>query len=246
MEKAAAKQGMSRPASAGPSGRSTDGVQHGHAWQQITKLSQNKCSPKWSFGGRHGGEGARLGTPGPGTYVANSARNPRGYAFGSSQRDPVEGRRGEAPGPGYYAPATRPRSAAPTYGFSKGGRGSGGPVRTPGPGTYNPDITASRHAAPQYSSTPRRGSQGPSSRVPGPGTYEASHRPDGERTPAWGFGSENRISDLDSRFGPGPGTYNLNGNVNGPSYSMRSRQHVSHLNDTPGPGAHGGMITQFG
>lgn len=36
--------------------------------QQLTKLSQNRTLPKWSFGGRRGGVGLRHTSPGPGSY----------------------------------------------------------------------------------------------------------------------------------------------------------------------------------
>lgn len=242
----------SRPQSAGPGGRSEaygnyGGYRGALQQQQLTKLSHNKTSPKWSFGGRRGGITARHGTPGPGSYGDNgwSGRAPS-YGFGTSTREGC--RPNTAPGPGQYAPQARPKSATPQYRFGTSQRGPSGLSATPGPGSYAPDVTATRQAAPGYTATPRRDSgRRAAVPTPGPGAYQASARADAEKPPAFGFGTGARDHWAYNQT-PGPGAYDVAKiDHEGPSYSMRHRSDVGGpISDTPGPGTHSGLSTQFG
>jgi len=223
--------------------------------QQLTRLSQNKCAPKWSFGGRRNG-GSRPGTPGPGAYAAERGGGTGGkispaYGFGTSARDPSEIRAAQAaaPGPGQYKPVARPRSATPNYSFgSSNQRGALSNSGTPGPGSYVPNVGPTKGAVPQYTATPRREAgrlaMGHMA-TPGPGSYQADGRADVEKSPAWGFGTSMRENN-NCEYSPGPGAYSGNANRQGPAYTMRSRWDGGRHDDTPGPGAHGGMHTQFG
>lgn len=238
-----------RPQSAGAGGRS-----EAYQQQQLTKLSHNKCAPKWSFGGRRGG-GSRPGTPGPGSYTAEAAARRKqapSYGFGTSarDRDPADVRL-SSPGPGQYQPAARPRSAAPAFHFGTGQRERGSCPSshgTPGPGTYAPDVRSTKNCTPHYTATPRRGDGGRHYMTPGPGSYTADGRMDNGKSPAWGFGTATREGG-NAGYGPGPGEYNnheMSTRGCGPAFSMRMRHGYDRADDTPGPGAHGGMHTQFG
>mmetsp|Transcript_102751 Transcript_102751/g.257687 ORF Transcript_102751/g.257687 Transcript_102751/m.257687 type:complete len:248 (+) Transcript_102751:110-853(+) len=246
---------MRRPQSAGPGGRPQsagrsvpdhEAYSYGSSYsvtyqqQQLTKMSQNRTSPKWTFGGRHGA-GARPGTPGPGSYDRGGRSGTPSYGFGTSSRDGQTP--SGAPGPGQYKPQSRPRSAAPTYRFGTSPRGGNGSSFTPGPGAYQPNFSSTRQSTPQYTATPRRDSVRSYTGTPGPGSYGANASKD---SPSWGFGTESRDNRA-QMFGPGPGAYHVHSVDGGPSYSMRHRSDYAgpHF-DTPGPGAHAGMYTQFG
>mmetsp|Transcript_43261 Transcript_43261/g.122302 ORF Transcript_43261/g.122302 Transcript_43261/m.122302 type:complete len:252 (+) Transcript_43261:79-834(+) len=247
----------SRPQSAGPSiRRSRDESAAPVEWgalrqQQLTKLSQNKCAPKWSFGGRRGGETLRACTPGPGSYgeAGRSARAPA-FGFGTTARD-CSGRPSTAPGPGQYQPQVRPRSAVPQYRFATSTRGELGRGDTPGPGAYAPSVGAVKSNAPVYTAAGRRDDRQQDS-TPGPGAYQAAGRLDTHQSkaPAWGFGTSGRDAG-NADLTPGPGSYSAGASQEGPAYSIRWRHGGDGLGgggDTPGSGAgsHGGLYTQFG
>jgi len=226
----------------------------------ITNFSTVRSSPKWSFGATRRGhhDDSRDGTPGPGAYSSAGGyptrRKGPSYGFGTSQRSPS--RASSAPGPGQYAPPDRPRAATPTYGFGTSKRG-GYPKESdgaPGPGSYTTSLETTRNDAPKFSGTPRRYCESPAGRplTPGPGSYQSVGRPDAVSSPQWRFGTTQREK-YDSNNSPGPGAYAnaAAGGSGGPKYTMRSRPakftgaDASDL-DTPGPGAFGGMYTQFG
>lgn len=149
-----------------------------------------------------------------------------------------------APGPGQYKIQTRPRSAAPHYRFGTSPRGGMPSSSTPGPGAYNPNTGVVRSATPQYTATPRRDKIISYHDTPGPGAY-MGERPD-QDGPAFGFGTAER-GNRNEDFGPGPGAYHTHGVDGGPSYTMRFRsEYEGPMHETPGPGAHAGMYTQFG
>mmetsp|Transcript_34473 Transcript_34473/g.73447 ORF Transcript_34473/g.73447 Transcript_34473/m.73447 type:complete len:253 (+) Transcript_34473:198-956(+) len=211
--------------------------------QQLTKLSQNKTAPKWSFPGRRPSS-ARSGTPGPGSYEkAAFGANARGGAshFGTSTRD--EHMRNASPGPGHYHAAARPRSAAPSYGFGGSARSRDGCSGTPGPGAYSPTISATKQAAAAYTATPRRDGGRRGGDSPGPGAYASAYRQ--HQAQSFGFGTSERDG-LTPGYGPGPGSYSPGRPNHGPAYSMYWRHGQSRGFDTPGPGSHAGMYTQFG
>mmetsp|Transcript_20536 Transcript_20536/g.36434 ORF Transcript_20536/g.36434 Transcript_20536/m.36434 type:complete len:232 (-) Transcript_20536:22-717(-) len=217
----------------------------------ITTLSQNKVAPKWTIGGRGGSSSSRPSTPGPGSYSTGApvsrSRNPA-YGFGTSSRDGMSAH--PSPGPGAYAQQQRPRSAGPCFGSSR--RGLNGDNRTPGLGSYNPNLSSTRFDAPRYTATPRRGAHNEVySRIgtPGPGHYTSTNSPlhgGGKNAPQWGFGTSHRNNGCNS-YSPGPGAYNSSTVGRGPAFSMRCRSdHGVSSSQTPGPGAFGGMYTQFG
>lgn len=250
----------SRPQSAGPSrgSRGDSGYPYPHhaespydarasafslRQQQLTKLSQNKTSPKWSFAGRRPGSG-RGTTPGPGAYTvaaaAGTERRSPAFGFGTSTRELSRG--GSQPGPGQYKPQARPRSANPAYGFGSSTRSQDRHEGTPGPGAYGVPAATGKLAAPAYSVTPRRDGHGFAQDGPGPGAYTT--RPEGH-VPSFGFGSADREGRYDS-FSPGPGAYDPYKRESTPAYSMYFRHDLRNDYATPGPGAYAGMYTQFG
>lgn len=220
----------------------------------LTTMSQNKQAPKWSFAGRYGFANSRLLTPGPGTYGADSrSQRQAGYGFGSCARD--QGPLSMAsPGPGAYGASEcyrskRPHSAGPAFGRARRGLGNGG--GTPGPGAYVPSVSSTRPQCPRHSCTPRRdGSARRRCSTPGPGTYSDCGRAESPLSisaPRWGFGTSNRGIRANGQ-NPGPGQYDLRSRAGGPRFSIRCRNELSSsvLCPTPGPGAFGGLYTQFG
>jgi len=226
----------------------------------LTTMSQNKQAPKWSFAGRYGLANSRPLTPGPGTYGADfrSRRQP-GYGFGSCARD--QGLSMASPGPGAYGAneshgSKRPHSAGPAFGRARRGLGNGG--GTPGPGAYVPNVNSTRPQFPRHTCTPRRDGSVVRRRcsTPGPGTYgdlsggRGNDSPLGtplSSAPRWGFGTSNRGIRANGQ-NPGPGQYDLRSRAGGPRFSIRCRNELSSsvICPTPGPGAFGGMYTQFG
>jgi len=223
----------------------------------LTNMSQNKQAPKWSFAGRSGGMGSRPTTPGPGTY-GNATRSQRqpAYGFGSSNRD-KGGLAATSPGPGAYGASEsygskRPHSAGPAFGRARRGLGNGS--GTPGPGSYVPNVNSTRPQFPRHTCTPRRDGADLARRVcttPGPGSYghsgnAGSESPVSKAAPRWGFGTSNRGVRANGE-NPGPGQYDLRSRTGGPRFSIRCKnEESSTVCPTPGPGAFGGMYTQFG
>ncbi|CAE7443696.1 unnamed protein product [Symbiodinium natans] len=225
----------------------------------LTNMSQNRQAPKWTFAGKSAGSGARPMTPGPGAYGHATSKNSRirqpCYAFGSSTRD-KGGMSATSPGPGAYGASEsygskRPRSAGPVFGRAARGLGSGN--STPGPGSYVPNVGPTRPQFPRHTCTPRRDGADWGHRAcsvtPGPGTYGhgTGGGPVSKSAPRWGFGSSDRGVRAHGEH-PGPGQYDLRSRAGGPKFSIRCRNESdsSGLCPTPGPGAFGGMYTQFG
>lgn len=218
----------------------------------LTSLSNNRTSPKWTFGGRHG-SACRPGTPGPGSYASRRESQGSGcpaWGFGTSTR---EARAASAPGPGQYDSVGRSRRAAPTYGFGSAPRNCRIPGKqTPGPGAYTPDFNKTGHDAPRYTATPRRSSGAGRSlsrpSTPGPGAYHPSRRDFPKSSPEWGFGTAER-GKTDFGLHPGPGAYTEPSMVgDGPKYTIRGKPDPIAWagTDQPGPGQYGGCYTQFG
>jgi len=219
--------------------------------QQLTKLSQNRTLPKWSFGGRRGGVGLRHTSPGPGSYgeALLSHRASPAFGFGTSGRD--NGLRPTtAPGPGQYGVQRRPASRAPDFSFGTSSRLPSSATYTPGPGAYAPSVETTKRSMPGYSLTPRRAPGGAKDATPGPGAHQQpASPPHAGAVPAWGFGTAGR-DQRGANQNPGPGSYNVGRErAEGPAYSMQRRHGAGAgggISDTPGPGSHGGMYTQFG
>lgn len=192
-------------------------------------------------------------TPGPGAYSAISpdmskySRSSR-VVFGTGQRETT--RMTTVPGPGQYAP--QDHSTSPRFGFGTAKRQPlAGKTGTPGPGAYSKMSVIGAEGA-KYSVTGRRAEQDRMTNVPGPGTYQPndSSRAGVDKQPTWSFGTSPRAGIVSGTSGPspGPGAYeskNMMGAA--PAYSIKARREINNkMNITPGPGAHGGMYTQFG
>lgn len=212
----------------------------------ITHLSNVKASPKWSFKGK-AREGRKSETPGPGTYgqsqeAAKFNKAPQ-YGFGCAPRDNM--RPMSAPGPGQYQPKD-PNNVSSKYGFGTAQR-KGAPLRVdmPGPGAYNLQGLVGSDG-PKYSAAKRR-DMNRSSATPGPGTYQPADNSTSivGAPPRWGFGTSPREGRSLGNV-PGPGAYMNSSALSGPKYSLRSRLDMPRHVTTPGPGAHGGVYTQFG
>jgi len=236
----------------------------------LTKLSQNKTLPKWSFPGRRpASAGARImPTPGPGSYAGatnTQHRSVPSYGFGSSTRNTETGDAGlkrstSTPGPGQYTQVDRPQSAAARYGFgterrkTQGGAHEDASVaNTPGPGSYAPCWETTRNKAPRFSTTPRRDIGRTRCSTPGPGSYKPNGRPESVGGPVWVFGTSKRDRGRNGS-NPGPGSYpvkdGFGDSTHAPKYTMRMRTGHSlsapNLRDALSHSHIGGQVTQFG
>jgi hypothetical protein len=219
--------------------------------QLITSLSTIKTAPKWSFSGRKDDDKGKLQTPGPGAYSSQSPdvgkymKSPR-VVFGTSGREALN--KSNVPGPGQYVPTDNPLHS-PRFGFGTAKRdGMQSKANTPGPGAYSVPTVVGVEGS-KYSVTGRREDKLVTMMTPGPGTYQPNdtQRAGNEKPPTWSFGTSPRQSMVSSRQTPGPGQYEAQSRMGGPAFSIKARRDVADRhNITPGPGAHGGLYTQFG
>jgi len=107
----------------------------------------------------------------------------------------------------------------------------------PGPGAYGQTHTEKDKfaATAKYSIAGAGGSGKEWTVMPGPGQYAPN--PACKMPPKWGFGSEARLREVKAGRGPGPGSYETRGNLEGLHFSVSSRPEGSgKLNQAPGPG----------
>ena len=111
----------------------------------------------------------------------------------------------------------------------------------PGPGSYSP---SARVGTPAFSFGSRI-STACRSLSPGPTQYSIKET---SSAPLWSFRKSERCLEGASLVSnPGPGTYNtITESCNSPAFTLKSRIPIPgpRLN-TPGPGAYGGLYTQF-
>jgi len=224
-------------------------------------MSQVKTSPKWSFRGKPKSE-ISVETPGPGEYNTPEVESVKfntsqRFGFGTSPREVV--RPATAPGPGEYSPLHPKHKQGVQYGFGTSIRQGLKPAAqtNPGPGAYSHPPKMG-NGGPKYSAMSKRGGY-KSTEVPGPGAYHQAppvaadlnasallqHRP---RSPKYGFGTASREGVISNAV-PGPGSYDNSAHplkAGSPKYSMRPRTEQRRSNETPGPGAYTGCLTQFG
>lgn len=168
--------------------------------------------------------------------------------FGTSGRSDAS--KTSVPGPGQYAPKEVNLMASPRFGFGTAKRdGLVGKSSTPGPGAYATHSVIGAEGS-KYSVTGRRNDKEMMTLTPGPGAYQPSDaaRAGNDKYPAWSFGTSARAGLSGSKATPGPGQYEMFSKIgSGPAFSMKARRDVTNRhNITPGPGAHGGLYTQFG
>lgn len=208
---------------------------------------------KFSIRARPSGRTSTQDDPGPGAYDSSRSmgvtkRKGANWVFGTSTRDGGTGY--TAPGPGAYTPRNPVAEACPKYGFGSAQRGSmGSDKTTPGPGTY--DLSYGDRPGPKHSLSFKQKDAAAKMNAPGPGAYDPKDGGPGARhknQPQWGFGTANRQqNESSSQKAPGPGTYAHGSTLIGPKFSIQSRRALKErVKTTPGPGAHGGMVTQFG
>jgi len=229
----------------------------------LQTLSTQKQSPKWTFRGKSGGGESKSTTPGPGAYNSiapdgsSKFKKASRTLFGSSQRDANRSTAG--PGPGQYTPAfDNLKSLSPRFGFGTSVRAASARYATPGPGAYDPSSAVANESRPKYSMRIRTGASDKKGASPGPGAYSVptvthgafggSSKAVQQASPKWGFGTAARSTSNPGKGTPGPGTYDgqKSGNARAPAYTIRSRYaDLSSRTQTPGPGAHGDVYTQF-
>mmetsp|Transcript_80273 Transcript_80273/g.126600 ORF Transcript_80273/g.126600 Transcript_80273/m.126600 type:complete len:241 (+) Transcript_80273:76-798(+) len=234
--------------------------------ENLNKYSHVTSAPKWSFRGRteggHFGIGEhRRDNPGPGAYnhnsnPANQHKRAAAWGFGTSKKDSA--RPQSAPGPGQYGHESLrffTKQASPSHAFGSSKRDQAAATGynqsssdfTPGPGSYNSNSHVTRHTQPRYTATPRRPESASKAETPGPGAYNrGATLPDSRDSPKWRFGSEAR-GNKNSNGNPGPGSYSARDYMGsgGPKFSMMGKHDKERKIETPGPGAHGGLYTQF-
>lgn len=211
-------------------------------------LSHVQKSPNWSFAGKAAPDADR-DVPGPGTYQVSSAqqgsRFQKGshYSFGSSGREVLT--RTKIPGPGTY---TLPSDIGKAGGFSMPARKKDKPASCkdyPGPGNYS--IPVRLGEGPKFSASAKQKEQKTSTQ-PGPGDYDSvPGETTGDRQPRCCFGTAttaNAASASNDR--PGPGAYEPGHYAETPRFTMKARPRQPKIEETPGPGSHGGHFSSLG
>jgi len=110
----------------------------------------------------------------------------------------------------------------------------------PGPGNYGQTaVTKDKFASSPCISIAGANREGKEWGVyPGPGQYGAPALA-GKTMPKWGFGSEARLHEVKTSRGPGPGSYETRGNLEGLKFSVSSRPSGSSKGSiTPAPGSY--------
>mmetsp|Transcript_47349 Transcript_47349/g.110361 ORF Transcript_47349/g.110361 Transcript_47349/m.110361 type:complete len:214 (+) Transcript_47349:74-715(+) len=212
----------------------------------LSTFSTVPSSPKWSMKGRPGAN-FKHETPGPGAYASEVTmkRKAPEYGWGTAPRE-VQ-RPSTAPGPGKYD--THSLDTSRKHGFGTSSR-KGIPYRAeqPGPGSYELEDKIGQEG-PKYTMKGGR-ALGHSASTPGPGAYSALEARDEVKraSPKYGFGTSPREGLPLRADRPGPGSYEMDDRLGheGPKYTLQGRKQLSRVNDTPGPGAHGPVYTQFG
>lgn len=215
----------------------------------VLNLSHLKRSPKWSFCGRHH-PSSRMESPGPGAYterpletMSRYMQSPR-FAFGGSRRD--EHKSQKVPGPGAYSCRGMIGSEGRAWSLTPRRHGQLRNRDLPGPGAH--DAKSSIGTGPKYTASPRR-AEHVRHLGPGPGEYDQTNAAIKGKEPRWGFGTSQRPDSSMSAHSatPGPGSYAMASAVGGgPRYSMQSRRPGPRPQQSPGPGAHGGLYSTFG
>ncbi|KAL4429946.1 hypothetical protein ABPG74_000312 [Tetrahymena malaccensis] len=185
--------------------------------------------------------------PGPGTYNPSLIMRKSSPAFkiGTSLRGKDYTDQSQ-PGPGAYQPRMYHRPSTPSV---KMGNDQRKPLSctelTPGPGQYNIPGTNNGPKLTIKGSTSNDPVTLEKSRIPGPGQYQPSEsfsslkqRPSSAR-----IGSGQRSNFLSTTPVPGPGNYQIGGDIQGPKWGFgTSQQRINdyakaHINE-PGPGAY--------
>jgi len=176
-------------------------------------------------------------TPGPGAYEPSLSTKNKGpsYRIGSASRDTKD--RAFAPGPGNYEPRSIQGNQNIKIGTSQRAPLSAN-KNTPGPGTYEYSLKVGE--GPKYIMNPRREDNNQGTRyVPGPGAYTPAVELVKEKSPGVRMGSSNRSDLHGPRLNPGPGQYDVRGNLAGPKWGFGSDQRGRDYKSTvPGPGSY--------
>jgi hypothetical protein len=107
----------------------------------------------------------------------------------------------------------------------------------PGPGAYGQTHTEKDkfRSSSAFSIAGGRGDGKEWATMPGPGQYAAKIH--GKTMPSFGFGSAARLSEVKQNRGPGPGSYEVRGNLEGLHFSVSSRPEGTNKHcKSPGPG----------
>jgi len=178
-------------------------------------------------------------SPGPGAYNPGIIPKDTAPAFriGTASRDSGSKERQAVPGPGNYEPKLILKNSNIKIGTSVRSPLSS-TKNTPGPGTY--DYAPKVGEGPKHIISPRReGDFTTMKYVPGPGAYNPSVSLVKDHNPAVKMGTSNRADLYGSKTAPGPGQYDVRGNIVGPKWGFgsesRGREGKSAV---PGPGSY--------
>lgn len=176
-----------------------------------------------------------LSVPGPGQYMIKEENAP-GIKFGTEER--VKTAISPVPGPGTYnLPTLVDNKGYSIYGKPKVKEGE----RSPGPANYNVKTGLENRSFSIGRSTRFRYRD---NSTPGPGSYSIFAP---KKTSSSVFAQAKRESYLNKGAMPGPGAYNIPEKiVEGPSFSIRPKNTVKPLDNSPGPGQYELKIQERG
>jgi len=213
-------------------------------------LSHVQKAPNWSFGSKPPPD-ADKDVPGPGTYVVAGGESTSRYAksshfsFGSSAREVLT--KQKIPGPGTYSPPSD---------FGKHGKGgftmperkmprATGNRDYPAPGKY--EIQSRVGEGPKFSASSKQKEKTVLAQ-PGPGDYDdVKSEATGDRQPRCCFGTAGSAATASvSNATPGPGTYTPGLYAETPRFTMKAKPKQSKIEESPGPGSHGGHYSTLG
>mmetsp|Transcript_36792 Transcript_36792/g.64824 ORF Transcript_36792/g.64824 Transcript_36792/m.64824 type:complete len:225 (+) Transcript_36792:74-748(+) len=216
----------------------------------MTALSPNKNSPKWSFAGRYQAVDKKKGMPGPGQYGQVNTEKDKftksaSFTLGAGMNHNKLW--ATWPGPGQYTVKQEQKTTPPRWGFGSEARlHELRKPQTPGPGQY--EVRGKIGAESLQYGIQGKAQATTRSSTPGPGTYKPCWEPTQTSSPKYGQGSSTREK-LKPSKDPGPGQYEAMKTLGGngvmrcsPKYSFRGKPSPPTADSTPGPGT---SSTQF-
>jgi len=191
--------------------------------------------------GKHQKRGTSSDTPGPNVYkqdIAALRKTAPSFRIGKAERKNMAMGNAEIPGPGTYYEEDQ----------TLGGKGTRigtsqrrelhpeGIKKNPGPGEY--EINGTIGKSTKYSMGIKGGAKKVTEVLPGPGEYEPYTSVYLEKNIGGIIGTSQRPPLYKRGGAPGPGQYDVRGNIGGSTYKIGTgkRAHTAKNSDEPGPG----------
>lgn len=222
----------------------------------VLGLSHVQKSPNWSFAGKPASDLEIKDLPGPGAYAMPPTDQTSRYSkashfsFGTSAREVLT--KQKIPGPGAYMPPSDFDKRGKS-GWTMPDRKKEKPSTTkdnPAPGKY--DISTKFGEGPKFTAAVKQ-KDNKVPEQPGPGDYDAvASEATGDRQPRCCFGKYGMTAPAGSTAAnlsgqtPGPGTYTPGLYAETPRFTMKARPRDNKVDESPGPGSHGGHFSTLG